>query len=164
LFSPSYLSKIIKNIPVKANELTYLSSFPIASVPPTVSPTLGIRWEPKLVGQLPYFNSAAGTYTAEIIENFGAIEFNMTLLIEFTPIIRYKTVDIADGFLYRSFLQMPGDPQILDYADPKGFVPVDQSQSQLSIKTNSDLGNVTILDFPLFIGLTQRQNFDMSGQ
>jgi len=164
LFSPSYLSKIIKNIPVKANELTYLSSFPIASVPPTVSPTLGIRWEPKLVGQLPYFNSTAGTYTAEIIENFGAIEFNMTLLIEFTPIIRYKTVDIAGGFLYRSFLQMPGDPQILDYADPKGFVPVDQSQSQLSIKTNSDLGNVTILDFPLFIGLTQRQNFDMSGQ
>ena len=164
LFSPSYLSKIIKNIPVKANEVTYPSSFPIVSVSPTISPTLGIRWEPKLAGQSPYFNSTAGTYTAEIIENFGGIEFNMSLLMEFTPIIRYKTVDIAGGFLYRSFLQMPGNPQILDYSDPRGFVPIDMSQSQISIKTNSDLGNVTILDFPLFIGFTQRENFELSGQ
>ena len=59
---------------------------------------------------------------------------------------------------------MPGDPQILDYSDPRGFVPIDMSQSQIGIKTNSDLGNVTILDFPLFIGFTQRENFELSGQ
>jgi hypothetical protein len=58
---------------------------------------------------------------------------------------------------------MPDDPQILDYSDPKGFVPIKLFQSQKGIITNSDLGVGTILQFQSAV-TTQRQNFELWGQ
>lgn len=143
LFSPAYTTKIIKNIPVKAGKSTKASSTVVLLNSPPLLPDAGLIW------LAPGDRTASGgavigpplAFTAEARQALGPVHANMAVLLDFTPAIFYRSFLKRNIFTFRAFVQIPLNPEILDYAGSDNFQSINSISSQFFVKLDSGLAS-----------------------